>query len=149
MKTSLFLVLILFNLPSYSQTTLDEYNYITKGYKIQTESGLDIKKGYEVEDITSASADLAYKDSGATNINRKAWLKALYKVNGPSRKLAAYMVIYQRADDEKEYICIPHPNSATSIKQRFMQALYDGNDKVNVGYRLQVITYLLTGGLKW
>jgi hypothetical protein len=34
-----------------SPTTLDEYNYMTKGYRIQVESGLDMKKGYLWKDI--------------------------------------------------------------------------------------------------
>ena len=32
-------------------TTLEEYNYMTKGYKIQVESGLDMKKGYYINEI--------------------------------------------------------------------------------------------------
>ena len=32
-------------------TTMEEYNYMTKGYKIQTESGLDMKKGYYFEEM--------------------------------------------------------------------------------------------------
>lgn len=32
-------------------TTLEEYNYLVKGYKIQVESGLDMKIGYHFEDI--------------------------------------------------------------------------------------------------
>ena len=32
-------------------TTMEEYNYMTKGYKIQVESGLDMKKGYYFEDM--------------------------------------------------------------------------------------------------
>ncbi len=32
-------------------TTLEEYNYMTKGYKIQVESGLDMKKGYYFNEI--------------------------------------------------------------------------------------------------
>lgn len=32
-------------------TTMEEYNYMTKGYKIQIESGLDMKKGYFFKDI--------------------------------------------------------------------------------------------------
>ena len=32
-------------------TTMEEYNYMTKGYKIQVESGLDMKKGYFIEDM--------------------------------------------------------------------------------------------------
>jgi competence CoiA-like predicted nuclease len=33
------------------QTTEEEYNYMTKGYKVQLESGLDMKKGYVFEDM--------------------------------------------------------------------------------------------------
>lgn len=32
-------------------TTQEEYNYLTKGYKIQITSGLDTKKGYEIKPI--------------------------------------------------------------------------------------------------
>lgn len=32
-------------------TTEEEYNYLTKGYKIQLESGLDMKKGYILKDM--------------------------------------------------------------------------------------------------
>lgn len=32
-------------------TTMEEYNYMTKGYKIQIESGLDMKKGYYFEEM--------------------------------------------------------------------------------------------------
>lgn len=54
----LMLVVTLSNL-TYSQnqetepisTTIDEYNYMTKGYKMQQTSGLDMKKGYNIENI--------------------------------------------------------------------------------------------------
>jgi hypothetical protein len=44
---------------SYSQdsntqakgTTEEEYNYLSKGYKVQIESGLDMKKGYVFQDF--------------------------------------------------------------------------------------------------
>ena len=32
-------------------TTEEEYNFLTKGYKIQVESGLDMKKGYLMVDL--------------------------------------------------------------------------------------------------
>jgi len=35
-----------------SPTTEAEYNYLTKGYKVQIESGLDMKKGYTIDDAT-------------------------------------------------------------------------------------------------
>jgi hypothetical protein len=61
MKTIYFLILISFSIKLSAQidssliniapTTIEEYNYLTKGYKIQIESGLDMKKGYHFEDI--------------------------------------------------------------------------------------------------
>ena len=53
MKEVLLLLtcMFLFACFSFSQTTLEEYNYISKGYKIQLESGLDMKRGYLLEDI--------------------------------------------------------------------------------------------------
>lgn len=42
---STFFGLVVFFTNLYFQTTQEEYNYITKGYKIQLESGLDMKKG--------------------------------------------------------------------------------------------------------
>lgn len=41
-------LLIISALQCYAQTTIEEWNYITKGYKIQKESGLDMKKGYDI-----------------------------------------------------------------------------------------------------
>lgn len=35
-----------------SPTTEAEYNYLTKGYKVQIESGLDMKKGYTIVDAS-------------------------------------------------------------------------------------------------
>jgi len=32
-------------------TSVEEYNFLIKGYKIQVESGLDMKKGYYFEDV--------------------------------------------------------------------------------------------------
>ncbi|TRW98504.1 hypothetical protein [Flavobacterium gawalongense] len=57
------LLLLMFSVFSYAQdkpfgTTLDEYNYMTKGYKIQVSSGLDVKKGYRVDDVTSYATPL-------------------------------------------------------------------------------------------
>lgn len=61
MKYLLFTIIILYSSVISSQldstlaqaipTTLEEYNYMTKGYKIQVESGLDMKKGYYFEDM--------------------------------------------------------------------------------------------------
>ncbi len=34
-------------------TTIEEYNYMTKGFKIQQSSGLDMKSGYSIDNIAS------------------------------------------------------------------------------------------------
>ncbi|MDI5888742.1 hypothetical protein [Flavobacterium yafengii] len=56
------LLLTLFTVFAYSQdkfngTTLEEYNYMTKGYKIQVSSGLDVKKGYVITDLVTNNFD--------------------------------------------------------------------------------------------
>jgi hypothetical protein len=52
MKKITLLFILFVSVFSYAQqsTTLEEYNYMTKGYKVSIDSGLDIKKGYRVED---------------------------------------------------------------------------------------------------
>jgi hypothetical protein len=44
-------------------TSIDEYNYMTKGYRIQKSSGLDMKRGYElsnIQDITKGSYSFSF-----------------------------------------------------------------------------------------
>ena len=63
-KITLTILIIFLSYYSFSQsnenssnvtisTSLEEYNYMTKGIKIQFETGLDMKKGYELEHITT------------------------------------------------------------------------------------------------
>ena len=119
-----------------AQTTLEEYNYITKGYQAQIESGLDMKKGYELEDISERAT-----------AERKVSLKKLYKTVGGQKKVAAYMVVYSREGNPKEYICIPNPTSETEVSTKFWNNLYDGT--ADVSLKLQIICDLLLSGMKW
>lgn len=118
------------------KTTLEEYNYVTKGYQIQLESGLDMKKGYLLEDVDTAQTEI-----------RKATLKKLVKLTGTERKTTAYMLIYQKEDESAQYICIPHPNSDKEILQQYWKALYD--DYGDASAKLQLITFLLSKILVW
>jgi len=47
MKTILVTILIFISITVFAQTTELEYNYMTKGYKIQQQAGLDMKRGYK------------------------------------------------------------------------------------------------------
>ncbi len=111
MKKLLFFVpiFIVFVISASGQTTLEEYNYITKGYKVQIESGLDMKKGYTI------------KDYGNWGLNhgeetRDIEFKGLYRTG--QTKPCAIMLIYKRTDISSGvtwYICIPSNQSEDSI----------------------------------
>lgn len=133
---TILFVITLFITKVSGQTTLEEYNYITKGYKIQLESGLDMKKGYEIQNL----------DEKSTN-ERKAELKVLFRIKNGSKEIAAYIVIYKRGTLPTEYICIPNPNSNAEILTKYWTQLYDGGTFASE--RLQLITYLISKQMKW
>lgn len=119
-----------------SQTSAEEYNYLTKGYKVQIESGLDMKKGYELEDVDAVTAG-----------PRTVSLKKLNKVTGTQKKTAAYLIIYQKDTNPKEYICVPNPNSEKEVTDAFWNMLYNGTGDHSA--KLQLISYLLSRRLNW
>ena len=89
-----------------AQTTLDEYNYVTKGYKIQQESGLDMKRGYHLVGLINTE----YNDAFA---NRKIALYGL--VRDGDTKMCAMMVKYQVNTASPIYMCIPTYNADQSL----------------------------------
>lgn len=123
-------VVILVATISKAQTTIDEYNYVIKGYKIQIESGLDMKKGYEISNMgTEATAE------------RRVILKKLVRTN--TKKTAAYMLEYKLGNNPAEYICIPSPNSSADILKLYWESLYN-DQKVNASDRLHLILYTIS-----
>jgi len=109
MKQTLLLFCFFFlSAGAFAQTTLEEYNYITKGYKVQIESGLDMKKGYSLSDIPS------FRISYSNGVAIDADFKALYK---DGQKLPqALLCIFSRSDNpNKQYICIPQFGSSKEI----------------------------------
>jgi len=137
-KLSYFFIiaLLICTINSNAQTTLEEYNYLTKGYKVQMESGLDMKKGYE---LSSVDAE--------TTSQRNAELKVLHRLKNSKKEIAAYLIIYNKTGNEKEYICVPNPKSNDEVKSLYWKMLYDGT--TDSSQRLQLICYLLTNQLKW
>lgn len=122
-----------------AQTTLEEYNYLTKGYKVQIESGLDMKKGYELEDV----------DSGQTPDQlRTIYVKRLLKINGTQKTTAAYLLIYTKGNNT-EYICVPHPKSETDILGMFWETLHNESGNIDSSLKLQFVCYMLTKQLVW
>ncbi|HPD25062.1 MAG TPA: hypothetical protein P5312_08565 [Bacteroidales bacterium] len=126
----------LFSTATFGQTTLEEYNYVTKGYKVQLESGLDMKKGYELENVDEATAG-----------ERTVTLKKLIKVSANQKKTVAYMLTYKKGSGATQYICIPHPSSDNEILDLYWEALYNGEG--DWSFRLQLMAYVLSRSLIW
>lgn len=139
-KKHLIILSILFtvNLNAKSQTSLEEYNYLTKGYQIYKEYGGDMKRGYEMQFIDQQ-----------TSGDRDAILLAFKKSS--NKQVVAYLLIYSYYSSKlqktiKEYICIPHPDSNESIKNQFWGQLENSGD---TAARLRVIAFLLARNLNW
>lgn len=114
MKKIILLLLMLLSFSGYSQnktkhepaaprsevfsTTVDEYNYMTKGYKVQVESGLDMKKGYTINDLNTL-------DDGNYSFQYKALIRS-------NKSLAGIIIIaYSKVYDNKYYLAIPVNNA--------------------------------------
>ncbi len=134
--TAILLTTFFFSNKLNAQTTLEEYNYLTKGYKVQIESGLDMKKGYEIELYDGA-------DTGIRSVK----LMILNRLKGQVKEKAAFLIIYTREGLPPEYICVPNPYSDEEIMNKYWLQLFDGEG--NSSERLQLICYLLSKRLQW
>lgn len=102
---------------SQKPTTQEEYNYLTKGYRIQIESGLDMKKGYTMKDIL---VDVTL----STGIEKRSTsYKGLYR-DGETRP-CAILLIYKRLDNNSApfYFCIPTSESDPSLWQKTIEQI--------------------------
>jgi hypothetical protein len=104
-------LLVLAASPGLSQTTLDEYNYLTKGYKVQIESGLDMKSGYTFEDVTESKVTSG--DSSYTKTEFKALIRKGEKK--PCAILCIYSEVAMNRTQKTDYICIPHTESTREV----------------------------------
>jgi len=134
---TLFTALFVISFISHAQTTLEEYNYITKGYKVQIESGLDMKKGYTLK-------DLGYWGLTFGAEVRNVAFKGLYRSN--ETKPCAIMMIYKRTDISTGaiyYICIPHPKSDESIWKSTLDFVNTNTSEKNTSMSTTMIWALM------
>ncbi len=115
-KTAIFALFLATT--AQAQTTQDEYNYITKGYKIELENiqnGLGGKRGYTWVDL----GDWGMAANGA---QRNCEFKALWRDG--DNKPCAIMMIFKRTDIANGalyHICIP----SSDAPQAMWQESYD------------------------
>jgi hypothetical protein len=109
-------------------TTEEEYNYITKGYKVQIESGLDMKKGYKFQDEGTVSR-------GKCDFQFKLLIREV------KNEIAGYLVIvHSRNTGRTYYVCIPINNK--DLLERYYNDIYLW-DQVMLGHYNCVISGFL------
>ena len=118
MKNKFMIAFLLSSYCLFSQTTEDEYLYVTYGYKEQLLKGLDDKKGYSWKEI------LEYKfvyDNEKLIGHRSSislfTFEGLYRMG--ESKPCAIVSIYRKDENMKKrdgvFTCIPHPKSGSDI----------------------------------
>lgn len=126
----LFIILgILFINLSFGQTTQEEYNYITKGYKVQLESGLDMKKGYTLKVLDLQNVSIEKQ-------TRMLEFSALLKDN--NTKPVAIMMKYNRTDISNghlQYFCIPTPDAPINLWQQTYESISLSFTNTDVVYK--------------
>jgi len=135
MKNTFILALLLISSFSFSQkdndstqlvsTTVEEYNYLTKGYKVQIESGLDVKKGYRFGETISLVKDTYSFD-----------FKPLIREN--TNEVAAILLTYQVKGMFKStwYLCIPFRNP--ELTELFNKDVANRMDAAGLRYYVQL-----------
>lgn len=103
--STIFLVFI--TLVLVGQTSETEYKYIKQGFKVQEDSGLDMKDGY-----VFVKSHFEYTNRG--EYNRVVNFRFLVRTN--TGEIAGIQMIFKRTDSKyEEYICIPSKNSDKPI----------------------------------
>lgn len=103
-------------------TTEEEYNYLTKGLKIQEESGLgsEVKKGYELLKFGS----IKYHDDFTTDYFE-------FKNSIENKTKALLIKIIRERDHKTVFLCLPINNE--SLFEKFAKSTYKAPDIIGVG----------------
>jgi len=131
MKKKLLLLIVLFvGTYAFCQTTEEEYNYVTKGLKIQVDAGLDMKAGYELKSLNVINSG-----------RKRAEVGQLIRTGDKS--IACYWLKY--TNFKTYYFCLPSPESTLNIINRSNSDLikYLNNDSMS----MVIITML--SGMQW
>lgn len=105
-KIILLLLFVSTSVFSQSGTSIDEYNYLTKGLKLQSESGLDTKKGYRM--------DLIY----TREFNNYKFEISNFVLVESSDLRAISIKVFSPITKKTYYVCLPLNNDVL-VKQNF------------------------------
>lgn len=143
MKTLLSLAFLMVCTITFAQgTTQEEYNYVTKGYKIQQESGLDMKKGYSIKNYPVKIDGVVSSSNGFRTETQKILVQSagLYREAEP--KPCAIIITYQNFNKNSvEYFCIPTFNAPYVLWEAHYQRMREyANDAKSVIYECVTTT---------
>ena len=103
----IFVLLIHFFInKTYAQTTLVEYNYVTRGLIDVIDKGYDIKSGYSYEETGIKTQDIR----GGDGVTRKATVYRLKK--NYSNSTVAFAIYCDDDRGTRRIMCIPTMNSS-------------------------------------
>jgi len=109
-------------------TSTEEYNFVTKGYRIQTEGGLDPKKGYHFNDLFE-------KQLGLYNFDAKTLIR-----EQKNEAAALLIIVNSKVSQRDYYICIPFDNA--ELFQRYWGDLSGWEKPLLLAYTEIVTLYL-------
>jgi hypothetical protein len=119
-------------------TTMEIYNYVTKGYSVQISSGLDMKKGYYLWEKFSRSISSA---DGQRTVKVNALIQE------SNSKVCAWMLIYQKSGSIPIYFCIPTQASDNEVWNKSFTDLRDRNLSTDAYLAYSWALYNLVGQL--
>lgn len=130
-KTLLLAALLLFSL-AHSQTTNEEYNYLTIGYENSLELGLELKDGYSITEIHTNTIEDKYKYTYFKfyEIATKTTNAILIK----SDKIKDHVIV------KTNYICLPLNNK--ELHKRYFEEVSKLGFKTSYYYNLSLSLFL-------
>ncbi len=113
MKKITLLTALLIGMFAFSQTSMTEYNYLSKGYLLDKQTGRDLKDGYRMDLVTNTVSQIL--NDGSNSINRMITVYKFVRVK--DEKAVALLIIEKREDTNFEsYICVPSPKSVSAVR---------------------------------
>lgn len=98
-KTTITICLLIAAFVSKSQnTTIEEFNYLARGLAVQEQSGLDMKRGYQLVDI---------KRYHSNDGRKSTEVRTLMRLDNSTERIAGYSIVIKYSNGKIIYIGMP------------------------------------------
>lgn len=107
MKKTLTLLGLFITATLFGQTTLKEYNYVTKGIQVALDAGLDMKEGYELRNVGQTTVTDLFSNWSSEDRNEMVGFHILIREDGT---VASYLLTHNGSVGNHDFIqilCIP------------------------------------------